>query len=365
MEMEKKKTIPYPYLPPELLIQIFLRLSVKSLIRFKSVCKTWFTLISDYNFANSHFKFPATHTRKILSLSSTKPPQIQSIDFEEKLVNNIYSASLSFNSSNFPLQIKGSCRGFLFLCNSLRFYLWNPSTGFHKQIPLSNSRYSKYLHGFGYDQSRDDYVVVLIGYDTKVVYHTSCLEFFSLRDNTWKEIKGTRLSYVSSLPGANRDIGGMIFNGGIHWLAFHCDSVADVIVAFDLMKKKLLEMRIPYNIAVIPRYCGLWIFGEFLSLWTTRRGHTIEIWMMKEYNVHSSWTNTHIFPINNTIPYFSPISTKNGDIIGIDDGIGLVKYNDKGHLLAQCSYCDDTSGSQVVIYTESLLSLPGCDIEQV
>jgi hypothetical protein len=71
-----------------------------------------------------------------------------------------------------------------------------------------------------------------------------------------------------------------------------------------------------------------------------------------------------VLPINAT-PYFSPIySTKSGDIVGIDDGIGLVKYNGKGQLLGQCSYCDDPSGSQVVIYTESLLSLPG-DIEQV
>jgi F-box interacting protein len=365
MEMEKKTTEKlYLYLPPDLAIQIFLRLSVKSLIRFKSVCKTWFTLISDSNFANSHFQFPATHTRRILSLSSsTIPPQIQSIDFEEKLVNNL-SASLNLNISNFPLQIKGSYRGFLFLSNSSKLYLWNPSTGFHKQIPLSDSDYSSYLYGFGYDQSRDDYVVVLIGYDTNVVFNTSCLKFFSLRDNTWKQIEGTHLFYVSSLPEINRDVGGMIFNGAIHWLTFRCDLLVDVIVAFDLTERKLLEMNLPDEIDIRPKKCGLWVFGEFLSLWAMRRDRIVEIWVMKEYKVHSSWTKTLVFAIN-VSPYFSPIYyTKNGDIVGIDDGIGLVKYNGKGQLLGQCSYCDDPSGSQVVIYTESLLSLPG-DIEQV
>ncbi|PNY05169.1 F-box protein [Trifolium pratense] len=140
--------------------------------------------------------------------------------------------------------------------------------------------------------------------------------------------------------------------------------MVDGIVAFDLMERKLLEMCLPDEIDIVPNDCGLWVSGEFLSLWAMRRHHIVDIWVMKEYKVSSSWIKTHVFPINAT-PYFSPIySTKNGDIVGIDDGIGLMKYNGKGQLLGQCSYCDDPSESQVVIYTESVLSLPG-DIEQV
>jgi hypothetical protein len=79
---------------------------------------------------------------------------------------------------------------------------------------------------------------------------------------------------------------------------------------------------------------------------------------MKEYKVGSSWAKTLVLPIG-AIPYFSPIySTKNGDIFGTIGGTGLVKYNGQGQLLGHCSYCDDPRGSQVVMYTESLLSLP-------
>jgi hypothetical protein len=82
---------------------------------------------------------------------------------------------------------------------------------------------------------------------------------------------------------------------------------------------------------------------------------------MKEYKVHSSWTKTLVFPIDaDTIHYFSPIySKKDGDIIGTIGGTGLVKYNGIGQLLGHCFYCDDPHGSEVVMYTESLLSLPG------
>jgi hypothetical protein len=53
--------------------------------------------------------------------------------------------------------------------------------------------------------------------------------------------------------------------------------------------------------------------------------------------------------------------TKSGDIIGIDGRARLVKYNDKGQLLGYHSYRYFYSyerGLQVVMYTESLLSLP-------
>jgi len=57
-------------LPFELIIQILLRLPVKSLIRFKCVCKSLFSLISnDTHFANSHFQLTsstATLTRRIM-----------------------------------------------------------------------------------------------------------------------------------------------------------------------------------------------------------------------------------------------------------------------------------------------------------
>jgi hypothetical protein len=56
-------------------------------------------------------------------------------------------------------------------------------------------------------------------------------------------------------------------------------------------------------------------------------------------------------------------STISGDIIGTDGGTELVKYDDKGQLLEHHCYYNDGFGSQVAMYTQSLLSLPG-DNEQ-
>ncbi|KAK2379244.1 hypothetical protein QL285_067063 [Trifolium repens] len=106
---------------------------------------------------------------------------------------------------------------------------------------------------------------------------------------------------------------------------------------------------------------GLWVFGEFFSLYAKDYGkRTIEIWVMKEYKLNSSWTKTFVFPLDITsnFPIFNPIcSTNNGDIIGTSSSSKMVKYNNKGQLLEFRSFRSGVS--EVVLYTESLLSLPG------
>ena len=326
---------------------------MKSLIRFKSVCKSWFSLISDPHFANSHFQLTAaTHTPRVMCISPLYH-EILSIEFEAFLNDDPASLNLNFSlpKSYFPDEIRGSCRGFILLYRPLNMYLWNPSTGFKKQIPVSpfDSKSVEHCHGLGYDQSRDDYLVVVFS------YVSSHLEVFSFRDNTWKEVDGPHFPYVV-VPSQRK---GFLFNGAIHWLAYRRDLELDVIVAFDLMEKKMVEMPVPSDFDHGFFY-SLWVYGEFLSLWAKCYDNdTIVIWVMKEYKMHSPWTKTLVLPLNG-IPnhYFHPIhNTKNGDIIGRNHGTRLVKFNDKGQLFGYRTFC--SSQSEVVMYTESLLSLLG------
>ncbi|CAK8563584.1 unnamed protein product [Lathyrus sativus] len=368
------------HVPHELIIQILLRLPVKSLIRFKCVCKLWFSLISrNSHFANSHFELTeATHNHRILFISSS-PHEFRSIDLEASLDDDSASASLNFNSmlpqSFFLIEVKNSCRGFMFLHCFSNIYLWNPSTGVHKQLPLSpidsnlDAKYSSFVYGFGYDPSMDDYLVVSFSHDkSKTLANISShLEFFSLRSNTWKDIECSGLvnytHYVSMNAPEDRRVG-LLFKGAIHWLTFRHDSSMHVIVAFHLVGQKLLEIYYPDEFYHEPIDCDLWVFREFFSLWAVE-DDTVEIWVMKEYAVHSSWTKTLVLSTGAiSTQYFSPICcTKSGKIIGTDGGTGLVKYDEKGDFLEHRLYCNNPCQFQVAMYTESLLSLP-CDNEQ-
>ncbi|CAJ2663757.1 unnamed protein product [Trifolium pratense] len=345
-------------LPSELIIEILLRLPVKSLTRFKSVCKSWFSIISHSNFANSHFQITAaTH---ILTISATSPLKFQSIDFEINHHSVLLNHNFLLPRPYSYFQIKGSCRGFICLYCYIDIWIWNPSNGIHKQIPLSPlgsellEYHLRHLYGFGYDPSRDDYMVVLLSYDPRANF-SSHLEFFSLRDNMWNEIEDTHSAYLTDFGNPRA---GSFFNGAIHWVAERYGSSVNVIVVFDLMERKLFEMPLPDGFDHDLEDFGLWIFGEFLSLWVKDYpNNTIEIWVMKEYKLHSSWTKTLVICANGGIPFYKPVCrTKSGDIIG-KDHYRLVKYNDKGQLLEYLHidrYVDD-----LAMYTESLFSLPG------
>jgi F-box interacting protein len=202
-----------------------------------------------------------------------------------------------------------------------------------------------------------------MSYNTNTPY----LEFFSVRANTWKQIdEGTDFHYTNNMVIEDDPIIGLFFNGAIHWLAHCLDLQKNGIVAFDLMEKKLLDMHLPDQFECQLDYCGLWVFREFLSLWAMNYSNdTVQIWVMKEYKVHSSWTKTHVLPqdTNITLSFFPLHSTKRGDILGVDDEATLMKYSDDGQLLGHRSYCSDLGGSDVVMYTESLLSLPGDNVQ--
>ncbi|XP_058731074.1 F-box/kelch-repeat protein At3g06240-like [Vicia villosa] len=387
--MEKKKrktkttktkttatTPPKSYVPEEMITEILLSLPVKSLIRFKCVSKPWFSLISDPNFAESHFQLTA-HTRKI-EFISTELQKTTSIDFEEQLV--LRNASVKQFNFLHPqpdslIQIISSCRGFIFFKYSSSFCIFNPCTQVHKQIPLAPGEFETnlelrdlyYLYGFGYDRLRDDYLVVSLSC-ILAEEDFSRLEYFSFKDNKWKEIEDTYFLYTKDKIEPRV---GSLYNDAIHWIAIHSDSLTEVIIAFDLTERKLFEMPYPNGLGHKSDYCELWVFGEFLSLWAKDcENNTIEIWVMKEYNMHWSWIKAIVLRMNIRFfnEFFPLCSTKNGDIIGTDAENMLVRYNNKGELIEGSSYrcfADGvvSCGSPSIVYTESLLSLPGDDMQ--
>ncbi|KEH41836.1 F-box protein interaction domain protein [Medicago truncatula] len=305
-----------PYLPDELITKILVRLPVKSLIRFKSVCKSWFSLISDNHFANSHFQVTAaTHTLRILFLTATPEFRYIAVD---SLFTDDYNEPVPLNP-NFPLpefefdlEIKASCRGFIYVHTCSEAYIWNPSTGFLRQIPFPPNVSNLIFYGFG---KSSPFVYPLVE---------------------------------------------SVFNGAIHWLAFNYDTHEYLVVAFELVERKLVEIPLPDDFDHGYTVCGLWVCRGFLSLWVMVDEDTVDIWVMKEYKVQSSWTKTLVLTTYDTIHNVSLVCcTTSGDIVGTDSRTGLVRYDEEGEFLEHTYYCKDSrNGFRLAMYTESLLSLP-------
>jgi len=368
--MEKKNMA---ILPWELVIGILLMLPVKSLVRFKCVCKSWLSLLSDPHFAISHFQRLTASSSRLLFIA---PPalEIRSIDFNASLHDDSASSTLNLNflppSTYHNVQLIGSCRGFLLLncCQSL--WVWNPSTGVHRKLSstpiesnLMQAMFFTFLYGFGYDPSTDDYLVVKASHNPMSLGSaTTRVEFLSLRTNVWRDVEATHLSYMNSSKGIKGIREGSLLNGAIHWLAFCCNGSMDVIVVFDLTERSFSEILLPVEfLDYESNCCDLAVLGDLLSICFGEWDHSVEIWVMEEYRVQSSWTKTIIVSAEN-IPaamYFFPICyTKDGHIFGTDGWTGLAKYNGKGQLQEHRSYSQGSYRSQVAVYTESLLSFP-------
>ncbi|XP_061344246.1 F-box protein CPR1-like [Gastrolobium bilobum] len=329
-------------LPEELIAEILLRLPVKSLVRFKCVCKSWFSLISDPQFAKSHFDLAAAPTHRLLVDKSFRA----SIDIEaffdddSALVHLATPIPFYRNSS---LRMLGSCRGFILLKfgrnSNFDLILWNPSTGSHKTIPFSRPySWSSSYCGLGYDVATDDYLVITI------LPHR--IEFFSLKTNSWNKIEG---NYPFSKDGDDwgwyaYKVGkvGLFLNGALHWL--------DVPDGVDVVDKTARCLSL----------CYCWSRGTSEAM--------IEIWTMKEYKVQSSWTKSAVSITFLMAPdiYLSPICfTEGGEIVvGSDDRGVLMKLNGEGKLLNYRKYnrgfveSMSLSNPFSIMYRESLLSLP-------
>ncbi|XP_057427349.1 F-box/kelch-repeat protein At3g23880-like [Lotus japonicus] len=332
------------HLPQDLITEILLRLPVKSLIRFKAVCKFWRSLISDPLFANSHFELATPR----LVFTTDSDYDIQTIDLDGRLHSNPFfePINLDFLHSFFTF-IEGSCRGFLLLRYYESLHLWNPATRVHRPIPsISAIEDPGCQFGFGYDSSKDDYLVVIVS------NHVTPVQFFSLRANVWKYIQSTDLPPLN-LCYNHRP--GLLLNEAIHWLACGHDKTKNVIVAFDLLERRLLEIPLPDDLACNLKSCALLAHGGLLSVYV-KRSDTLEIFVMEKYKIQSSWTKTIVVSLSGT-DIFSICSTKSGDIV-MHSMTGLEKYTDKGEQLLEHCVGGGLLISQVYMYTESILSLP-------
>ncbi|KAG5009984.1 hypothetical protein JHK87_018499 [Glycine soja] len=368
-------------LPLELIEEILLRLPVRSILRFKCVCKSWFSLISEPQFAVSHYDLAATPTHRLL-LRSDYYFYAQSIDTDTPLNMHPTTVNLllpppspprdpgpsNFNhyyDSRFQPEILGSCRGFLLLYYITRreIILWNPSIGLHKRITdvAYRNLTNEFLFGFGYDPSTDDYLLILVS-TFFITPPEVGLHVFSFKTCSWKEYYPS-LSYDDC---GNKCRAGSLLNGALHWLVFSRDKKRHVIIAIDLIQMILFEIPLLDSL-ISEKYLidCLRVIGGCLGVccWVQEREVT-EIWVMKEYKVQSSWTKSFVIPNYDEYIHFSPICiTKDGGIFGSNNGGKFLKLNKEGEWLEELlyghyewSYCHNL---QSALYRESLLLIPG------
>ncbi|XP_071708383.1 F-box/kelch-repeat protein At3g06240-like [Rutidosis leptorrhynchoides] len=239
--------------------QILVKLDVKDLIRCKSVCKSWHSLISSDRFINYH-----------LNRSYKNDLNNYAIGHRRILAPHTLLLELSMiGSSNGLVCIYQQFDGQLLVAN--------PSTREVKKLPELRLDISE-CWGFGYDSSTKDYKIIVGFWRLK----TTCFNLLSLKTNIWEVIRDVKYEPIMSVRG-------VLLDGSIHWLMINKNNSKKVILSFDLSREEFIEISLPdecdqYNMRLgVIKQC-LCIF----SLSPYSRKPEMK-WVLKKYNAKKFW----------------------------------------------------------------------------
>ncbi|PHU21748.1 hypothetical protein BC332_06855 [Capsicum chinense] len=197
-----------PHLPDDIVESILLELPVKSLLRFKSSCKSWCCSINDPDFTKSHLHKSSADIslQKVLFVTFEKfsPFTILSndkigsaeasltVDSKVMLLDPPIQGFLNDISAGLKVS---SCNGLVFIKNDTSMMLWNPAIRKYKLIPSYNmpSLFWTYsLFGIAYDSLAEDYKVVHV----KVIdesHQNHIVEIFSAINQSWRMMEDSRV----------------------------------------------------------------------------------------------------------------------------------------------------------------------------
>ncbi|KAI3524281.1 hypothetical protein L1887_02934 [Cichorium endivia] len=311
------------YLCEELIVEIFTKLPPKSLLRFRSLSKSWYSCIGSPGFIRMHtFRSP----KKLLFRHKhrTRDEKEDSEDFftlhsRDQLPFCPKRGYIGIKSFEFPCKrrsniIIGSHNGILCLFDDEEKSItpWNPSIRHKLTLPdCSNQKYFTWIGiGFGFDPITDDYMIVSIPYFCEGNLSSYV---YTLKTGTWCAIASPMSLFYQMASKAH------FVNGALHWMVQLYYNVSHDVDAFRILTFDLSTQvfgmiplpdsgqRIQYDLAV---------FGRSLAVISTDDDDGIKISVRRD----DSWC----------VVYKSKTNLVGG---GID---GVVEHGD--YLLAKPSF---------------------------
>ncbi|XP_074276844.1 F-box/kelch-repeat protein At3g06240-like [Silene latifolia] len=312
-----------PSFPDEILVEILLKLPVKSILRFKTLSKHYYSLIRSQFFIRQHLALARLNDKLNYYDQSIVRPILDSI----RLFNNRSSYFEELNApppfrtttvgpSNFKYLISGPVDGLYCYIDPMcdTFAVWNPSTRETFILPSLSDAYNKHIAkvsfraplyfrrcsacGFGYDDTTDDYKVVLIHKFKNInKYKLFSIFTFSVSKCEWRK---TEESFGLDNSNIKSHIG-VFVRGACHWLYEPSSNLGYSILAFDMSTELHRIIAFPtvgdehawsdVCIVTFNGFLGLVNAQEVdCTLHWTGVSPSFDVWVMDEYSVTESWT---------------------------------------------------------------------------
>ncbi|XP_065862507.1 F-box/kelch-repeat protein At3g06240-like [Euphorbia lathyris] len=344
-----------PKLPDELTVEIISRLPVKSLIRFKCVCKTWQSIISHPKFAKLQLTRSNCLNHRLLL--TTCPPQ--SVDYEAFAVRKLtYPVIASGGSQDSYVQILGSCDGLVCLFDdNMIMFIWNPTTGDCRPLPNPNADFcGVLLHGIGYNYSTDDYGIVFASHSTA---NGIIIELYTLKTRIWRRIQDTDHLILETFKLGS----GISWNGDLYWLSIKESGVSRVytVICFDMVEEKFKEILPLPDMDPDIVSVNLGMSESCLCLFSEHEESSFEGFILNINGNQVSYHRLFRYPHHTFTGYGNKALclTKNGQVVMDSDGWEIYLYHPKTGIFNTSFWVHHDTESQSEIYQESLVS-PNC-----
>ncbi|KAL3628745.1 hypothetical protein CASFOL_027791 [Castilleja foliolosa] len=229
----------------DLMLCILARLPVKSIVRFKSVCKHWNHLLSTQEFVKMQFKLSNESKNQSFLVHRVKKNGSNTISVFNIDSNKKKARILDhpFNDTLVEINIVGCCNGLVCIRSGQGLVLWNPAMNLFKT--LSTLKYHTYSGreslGFGYDAEGDDFKVVRIVFlieKLRFRRFVSCVEVYSVNRDSWTTIDpGFRFSELWFYRLDNNAT--VNVNGNPYWVGKVDEGGViekDLLICFDMSK---------------------------------------------------------------------------------------------------------------------------------
>lgn len=330
------------YLPPELIVDILSMLPSKSLLRFRSVCKSWRSLISSSDFSLTHFhNFNQQNSRNLVRCCLwTEKKEAYTVHFNDQHLTLDTPIEFPFNLhrddyGTIFFTMIGCCNGVVCLYNERskrnEILLWNPSIRRKFTLGPPNCKQELTLvFGFGYCKMSHDYKVVTLAYDRSNLIDRPDVEIYSVKTAIWQAV-----SFPQDFPCYHilSDCSQVFFNGSVHWLAADLGISHCSILTLDMSTNLFGEIQLPdYLVHYSSVGVTLMVVGDSLGVIYSNRpsavgSSTYKIWAMKEYKNPNSWTMIYDVHYPDT-DLGRPLKLRqNGDLITESRRCNLTIYN--------------------------------------
>ncbi|XP_059283117.1 F-box/kelch-repeat protein At3g23880-like [Lycium ferocissimum] len=377
------------YLPDSVLHEIFCRLPVESLLRFRCVSNQWCSLISSQDFISTHLSHSLSVTSNatpliLLRHFSLEPSNQEhySVYFDPSKTENLTLVKeLKFpfkTRSGHHFRVVGFCNGLFCLSDDIveetyTIILWNPAIRRSITLPNPHVQFGSYKShiclGFGFDQKTHDHKVMRIAYlhdnhGANTVLPPK-VEVYSLSTGLWKTVNSKDIHCKI----IERFYTSVYLSGAIHWISYtenEGGEFTNSLLVFDLSEEKFSEIGFPRElIHVSPTDLSVSLCGGQISMiWFEKCWDCDEswdrcaVWVMNQYGELESWTKKFVLVLEGGISQAVGFRG-NGESLVMEYNGDLLSYNPESMEWKDLDIYGERYSFFLSKYVESLVLLDG------